>query len=286
MEMIIVSGLSGAGKSQAASILEDMGFYCVDNLPAPLIPPLAQLCMASPGKYDRVALVTDIRGGQTFDPLFDALDQLEAMECKHKILFVEADANTIIKRYKETRRSHPLAKSGRSLTQAVELERSALEPVRRRAEYIVDTTALSNGKLRGELLRLFSPPGSAPEMSVSVISFGFKYGIPIEADLVFDVRCLPNPFYIAELRDQTGLDEGVRSFLYGYQQTADLIKHLEDLMSFLLPLYVEEGKTALVIAVGCTGGRHRSVCVTRALADFIRQKGYNAGENHRDMTRS
>lgn len=284
--MIIVSGLSGAGKSQAASILEDMGFYCVDNLPAPLIPPLAQLCMASPGKYDRVALVTDIRGGQTFDPLFDALDQLEAMECKHKILFVEADANTIIKRYKETRRSHPLAKSGRSLTQAVELERSALEPVRRRAEYIVDTTALSNGKLRGELLRLFSPPGSAPEMSVSVISFGFKYGIPIEADLVFDVRCLPNPFYIAELRDQTGLDEGVRSFLYGYQQTADLIKHLEDLMSFLLPLYVEEGKTALVIAVGCTGGRHRSVCVTRALADFIRQKGYNAGENHRDMTRS
>ncbi len=286
MEFIIVSGLSGAGKSKAASFLEDMGFYCVDNLPAQLIPPLAQLCMASPGKYERVALVTDIRGGQTFDALFDALDQLEAMQCGHKILFVEADAETIIKRYKETRRSHPLARDGRTLPQAVELERAAMAEVRRRAEYIVDTTALSTAKLKGEILRLFGTPGAMPEMSVSVVSFGFKYGIPIEADLVFDVRCLPNPFYIAELRDQTGLDEDIRGFLTGYQQTGDLLLHLEDLLSFLLPLYVEEGKTALVIAVGCTGGRHRSVFVTRALADFIRQKGYNASENHRDMTRA
>lgn len=286
MEFIIVSGLSGAGKSKVASFLEDMGFYCVDNLPAPLIPPLAQLCMASPGKYDRVALVTDIRGGQTFEALFTALDQLEAMDCQHKILFVEAGAETIIKRYKETRRSHPLAKGGRTLPQAVELERAAMEEVRRRAQYIIDTTALSTAKLRGEILRLFGEPGAAPAMSVSVVSFGFKYGIPIEADLVFDVRCLPNPFYIAELRDQTGLDEGIRSFLFGYQQTADLIKHLEDMLGFLLPLYVEEGKTALVIAVGCTGGQHRSVFITHALADFIRQKGYHVNENHRDMTRA
>lgn len=286
MEFIIVSGLSGAGKSKVASFLEDMGFYCVDNLPAPLIPPLAQLCMASPGKYDRVALVTDIRGGQTFEALFAALDQLEAMDCQHKILFVEAGAETIIKRYKETRRSHPLAKGGRTLPQAVEQERTAMEEVRRRAQYIIDTTALSTAKLRGEILRLFGEPGAAPDMSVSVVSFGFKYGIPIEADLVFDVRCLPNPFYIAELRDQTGLDEGIRNFLFGYQQSADLIKHLEDMMSFLLPLYVEEGKTALVIAVGCTGGQHRSVFITHALADFIRQKGYHVNENHRDMTRA
>ncbi len=286
MEFIIVSGLSGAGKSKVASFLEDMGFYCVDNLPAPLIPPLAQLCMASPGKYERVALVTDIRGGQTFEGLFAALDQLEAMECGHKILFVEADAETIIKRYKETRRSHPLAKSGRTLPQAVELERTALAEVRRRAEYIIDTTALSTAKLKGEVLRLFGTPGAMPEMSVSVVSFGFKYGIPIEADLVFDVRCLPNPYYIAELRDHTGLDEDIRSFLSGYRQTGELLAHLEDLLSFLLPLYVEEGKTALVIAVGCTGGHHRSVFVTRALADFVRQKGYNASENHRDMTRA
>ncbi len=286
MEFIIVSGLSGAGKSKVASFLEDMGFYCVDNLPAPLIPPLAQLCMASPGKYERVALVTDIRGGQTFEGLFAALDQLEVMECGHKILFVEADAETIIKRYKETRRSHPLAKSGRTLPQAVELERTALAEVRRRAEYIIDTTALSTAKLKGEVLRLFGTPGAMPEMSVSVVSFGFKYGIPIEADLVFDVRCLPNPYYIAELRDHTGLDEDIRSFLVGYRQTGELLAHLEDLLSFLLPLYVEEGKTALVIAVGCTGGHHRSVFVTRALADFVRQKGYNASENHRDMTRA
>lgn len=237
VEFIIVSGLSGAGKSKVASFLEDMGFYCVDNLPAPLIPPLAQHCMASQGKYERVALVTDIRGGQTFDGLFTALSELERLECDYKILFVEASAETIIKRYKETRRSHPLAKSGRSLLQAVELEKTALEPVRRRAEYIVDTTALSTAKLRGEIFRIFGAPGTAPEMSISVISFGFKYGIPIEADLVFDVRCLPNPFYIEELRHQTGLDEGVRSFLFGYQQTADLLSHLEDLMSFLLPLY-------------------------------------------------
>ena len=286
MEFILVSGLSGAGKSKVASFLEDMGFYCVDNLPAQLIPPLAELCMASPGKYDKVALVTDIRGGQTFDGLFAALDQLDAMKCGHKILFVEASAETIIKRYKETRRSHPLAKDGRTLLQAVDLERNAMEPVRKRSEYIIDTTALSTAKLRGEVLRLFGTPGEGPEMSVSVVSFGFKYGIPIEADLVFDVRCLPNPVYIAELRHQTGLDAGVRDFLWGYQQTSDLVKHLEDLMSFLLPLYVEEGKSALVIAVGCTGGQHRSVAITRSLADFIRQQGYNASENHRDMTRA
>ena len=188
-------------------------------------------------------------------------------------------------RYKETRRIHPLAKNGRSLAEAVRVERTALEPVRQRAEYIVDTSALSTAKLRGEMLRLFGEGDGAPAMSVSVISFGFKYGIPIEADLVFDVRFLPNPYYIAELRDQTGLDDGVRDFVFGYQQTRDFMKHLENLMGFLLPLYVEEGKTALVIGVGCTGGHHRSVAVTRALADFIRQKGYSAAENHRDMTR-
>lgn len=285
MRFILISGLSGAGKSKSASFLEDMGYYVVDNLPAALIPKFAELCMAGQGRYDKVALVTDIRGGQTFDALFDALDQLHDMGCDYKILFVEASLETIIKRYKETRRSHPLAKAGRSLEEAVALERSALEPVRKRSEYILDTSALSTAKLRGEMLRLFGEGDGKPAMSVSVISFGFKNGIPLEADLVFDVRCLPNPYYIAELRNQTGLDAGVRDFVFGYQQTRDLMAHLESLLSFLLPLYVEEGKTALVIAVGCTGGHHRSVAVTRALADFIRQKGYNASESHRDMTR-
>ena len=285
MKFILISGLSGAGKSKAASFLAEMGYYVVDHMPAALIPTFAELCMAGQGQYDRVALVTDIRGGQTFDGLFSALDQLHEMGCDYKILFVEATLETIVKRYKETRRIHPLAKNGRSLAEAVRVERTALEPVRQRAEYIVDTSALSTAKLRGEMLRLFGEGDGAPAMSVSVISFGFKYGIPIEADLVFDVRFLPNPYYIAELRDQTGLDDGVRDFVFGYQQTRDFMKHLENLMGFLLPLYVEEGKTALVIGVGCTGGHHRSVAVTRALADFIRQKGYSAAENHRDMTR-
>lgn len=285
MRFILISGLSGAGKSKSASFLEDMGYYVVDNLPAALIPKFAELCMAGQGRYDKVALVTDIRGGQTFDALFDALAQLKDMGCDYKILFVEASLEAIIKRYKETRRSHPLAKAGRSLEEAVALERAALEPVRKRSEYILDTSALSTAKLRGEMLRLFGEGDGKPAMSVSVISFGFKNGIPLEADLVFDVRCLPNPYYIAELRHQTGLDAGVRDFVFGYQQTRDLMSHLESLLSFLLPLYVEEGKTVLVIAVGCTGGHHRSVAVTRALADFIRQKGYNASESHRDMTR-
>lgn len=286
MELVIISGQSGAGKSKTASIMEDMGFYVVDNLPAALMPKMAELCLADQGKYGRVALVTDIRGSQTFEGLFEALDTLGAMGCSYKIVFVEAGEETIIKRYKETRRSHPLAKNGRSLDQAVRLEQAALAPVRAKAEYIIDTTALSTAKLRGGVLRLFGDGETARSMGVSVTSFGFKYGIPIEADLVLDVRFLPNPFYIAELRPKTGLDEEVYNFVFGYQQTKDFMTRLEDLIGFLLPQYVEEGKTALVIAVGCTGGRHRSVAVARALTDFIRRKGYSATENHRDMTRS
>ena len=286
MDFIIVSGLSGAGKSKVASFMEDMGFYVVDNMPAALMPRFAELCMAQPGRYDRVALVTDIRGGQTFDGLFEALEELQKAGCDYKILFVEAGVETIIKRYKETRRMHPLASSSRSLDEAVRQECTVLAPVRQRAEYIIDTSALSTAKLRGEVLRLFGKGGETPGMSVNVISFGFKYGIPIEADLVFDVRFLPNPFYITQLRTQTGLDDGVYNFVFGYQQTRDFMTHLENLMGFLLPQYEEEGKTVLVIAVGCTGGQHRSVAVTRALADFIRRKGYPAAENHRDMTRA
>ena len=286
MEFIVISGLSGAGKSQAASFMEDIGYFVVDNMPAALIPRFAELCMAGQGQYDRVAIVCDIRGGQTFDGLFAALTDLDKMGCEHKILYMEASPETIIKRYKETRRRHPLAKDNRSLDEAVRLERTILAPVRSRAEYIVDTTAFSAAKLRGEILRIFGSGWPQQAMSVSVISFGFKYGLPIEADLVFDVRFLPNPFYIAELRHQTGLDKAVYDFVFGYQQSKDFMTYLERLIGFLLPQYVEEGKTALVIAIGCTGGQHRSVAVTRALADFIRQKGYNATENHRDMTRT
>lgn len=285
MEFVIISGMSGAGKSKAASFLEDMGFYVVDNLPASLIPSMARLCKAG-GQYDRVALVTDIRGGQAFDGLFEALDALEKVEIPYQILFMDAAPEVIIKRYKETRRSHPLASATCSLEEAVAMERTALEPVRGRAQYVVDTTALSTAKLKGELLRLLGDGEKAQTMNISVTSFGFKYGLPIEADLVFDVRFLPNPYYIDDLRTKTGLDDEVRAFLFGYRQTKELMRHLERLLAFLLPQYVEEGKTALVIAIGCTGGQHRSVAITRAVAEFIRQRGYPATENHRDMTRA
>lgn len=287
MEFIIISGQSGAGKSSAASFLEDLGFYCVDNLPVALITSFAGICMAGAGtgKYSRVALVTDIRGGQTFDELFQALDELEAMALRYRLLFVEAADEVIISRYKETRHTHPLTRQGYSLPEAVQLERVALEPVRRRASHILNSTGLNLAKFRGELLRLFGMGSLDETMTVSVTSFGFKFGIPMDADLVFDVRFLPNPFYISELRECTGLEEAVRSFLFGYQQTNTFLRHLEEMLSFLLPQYVEEGKSSLVIAIGCTGGHHRSVAIAHALTEYIRQKGYRVEELHRDMGR-
>ena len=287
MEFIIVSGMSGAGKSKAVSFMEDMGFFCVDNLPAPLIPKFAELCLAGHGEYERVALVTDIRGGKNFDGLFQALDALNAMNCDYKILFVEATEEAIIKRYKETRRSHPLAHDGRSLQEAVAAEREMLAPVRARAAYIIDTSALSTAKLKGEVLKLFGGREGAPaSMSVNVLSFGFKYGLPIEADLVLDVRFLPNPFYVQELRGRTGLDDEVYRYVMDTAQAEEFMIRLKSLFDFLMPQYIEEGKAALVIAVGCTGGKHRSVAVTQALAAYLREKGYQVSENHRDMTRA
>ena len=191
----------------------------------------------------------------------------------------------IISRYKETRHTHPLTRQGYSLPEAVQLERVALEPVRRRASHTLNSTGLNLSKFRGELLRLFGMGSLDETMTVSVTSFGFKFGIPMDADLVFDVRFLPNPFYIAELRECTGLEEAVRSFLFGYQQTNTFLRHLEEMLSFLLPQYVEEGKSSLVIAIGCTGGHHRSVAIAHALTEYIRQKGYRVEELHRDMGR-
>ena len=286
MEFLIVSGLSGAGKSTVVSILEDSGFFCVDNLPPVLIPKFAELCLAGTGSYERVAMVCDIRGGENFDGLFEAMEALKSMKFQYKVLFVEADDAAIIKRYKETRRLHPLVRNGRSLEEAIQHERTILEPVRVRAEYVVDTTAFSTAKLRGELLRLFGSGEPRQAMSVSVISFGFKYGLPLEADLVFDVRFLPNPFYVEELRPQTGLDKGVADYVFANPTAQELMERLRGMMDFLLPHFVEEGKSALVIAVGCTGGRHRSVAVTHALSEYIQSLGYAAGETHRDMTRA
>lgn len=287
MEFVIISGLSGAGKSKAASFMEDMDYFCVDNLPAPLIPKFAELGMAGAGEYDRVALVTDIRAGTNFEGLFHALDALEGMKCPYRILFMDAADEAVIKRYKETRRAHPLAEETDSLEEAIALERGMLAPLRERADKIVDTTNLSTAKLKGVLRQMFGRAGTSEgRMEVRVTSFGFKHGVPMEADLVFDVRFLPNPFYVAELRPLTGLDKGVADYVFATPSAQELMEHLRGLMDFLLPHFVEEGKSALVIAVGCTGGRHRSVAVTHALCEYIQGLGYGAGETHRDMTRA
>ena len=285
MDILIISGLSGAGKSKAGSYLEDMGFYIVDNMPAAMILKFAEFCAGGNGRYDRVALVYDVRTANSFTELFDVLDKLRAMEGACRMLFLEAAPEVIIKRYKETRRRHPLADQTDSLAEAVHRERELMQPVRERADYVIDTSHTSTAQLRGELLRLFGEAGEKGGMTVSVTSFGYKYGLPLEADLVFDVRFMPNPFYIEELRPQTGLDQAVSDYVFSFQQTQGCMKRLEDLLSFTLPLYAEEGKTSLVIAVGCTGGHHRSVAVTHALAEFIRGLGYQVTENHRDMSR-
>lgn len=286
MEFVIISGLSGAGKSRAASAMEDMGFFCVDNLPAPLIPKFAELGMGGNGEYDRVVLVTDIRGGTNFEGLFQALDSLKAMKCEYRILFMDATDATIIKRYKETRRSHPLAEECTSLAQAIELERKMLAPLREKADYIVDSSNLTLGKLRGKLRELFARGGETGDMEVRVTSFGFKHGILMEADLVFDVRFLPNPYYVPELRPLTGLDEGVREYVFAAEQSREFLQRLTDFVSYLLPRYKEEGKTSLVIAVGCTGGHHRSVAVAHALAETFRQQNWPVTESHRDIGRN
>ena len=287
MEILVISGLSGGGKSKAASYLEDMGFYIVDNMPAAMILKFAEFCAAGSGRYDRVALVYDVRTADSFAELFEVLDQLKAgLNDACRLLFLEAAPETIIKRYKETRRRHPLAGRFGTLEEAVLQEREVMAPVRERADYIVDTSRTTTGQLRSELLKLFDKSGEKGGMSVSVTSFGFKHGVPIEADLVFDVRMLPNPFYIDELRHKTGLDAPVRDYVFGFPQSEKLLEHLKALLSFSLPLYAEEGKTGLVIAIGCTGGHHRSVAIAHALAEYITSLGYQAAESHRDISRS
>ena len=250
-----------------------------------MIPQFAQLCLATKGRYEKVALVTDIRASMTFDALFQALQKLDDMHLQYSIYYIEASTAVIIKRYKETRRLHPLMKDGSTLENAIARERELLAPVRNRASAIIDTSNLSTGKLRGQLIDLVAGGMREHSMDVRVASFGFKYGLPLEADLVFDVRFLPNPYYIPELKLQTGLDEPVRSFVFKYQQTLDFVTKTEDLLSFLLPNYLDQGKTDLVIAVGCTGGKHRSVCIAKELFEFVSKKGYAATLSHRDMGR-
>jgi UPF0042 nucleotide-binding protein len=286
MEILIISGLSGAGKSRVAAVLEDMDFYCVDNMPVALMPKFAELCLATRGRYERVALVTDVRAIENLGELFVALEEMRDMGCDHRILFVEAGLETIVKRYKETRRRHPLDPDGGDLENAVRREIEILAPVREQADIIIDTTELTLGRLQRRLFNIFMNNSEEKPMNVNVISFGYKYGIPIEADLVFDVRFLPNPFYIQNLRDQTGLDQQVRQYIFGYEQTNVFFQKLSELMEFLLPHYIEEGRRHIVICIGCTGGRHRSVAIAQALSDFLSEKGYPVDSIHRDIDKT
>lgn len=285
MEFLIITGLSGAGKSRAADVLEDLEYYCVDNMPVALMPRFAELCVATGGRYEKVALVTDVREKDGFGLLLETLDQLNSMNISCRILYMDADLRTLVRRYKESRRPHPLAGPGVSVEEAVAKEAELLAPVRERADYIVNTSSLTLGMLQNKLFDLFAGEGNKRRIDVTVMSFGYKHGIPMDADLVFDARFLPNPFYVDELRPMCGLDRPVAEFVFSYQQTRTFLEKLEEMLDFLLPLYLEEGKLTLTIAIGCTGGRHRSVAVASALAGHLKCFGVPVVSINRDMNK-
>ena len=283
MEFLIISGLSGAGKSRTADMLEDLDFYCVDNLPVAMLPRFAEFCMGMGGRYSRVALVTDIRDREGFQGIFEALDKLWELGCDYRILFVEADFATIVKRYKESRRPHPLQLEAGSIEAAVKLEQEQLAPLRERADYVINTSTRTLGQLQSEIYRLLMGDTSRRQISMTVMSFGFKYGLPLEADMLLDVRFLPNPYYVSQLRDKSGLDREVYEFVFRHEATGEFMKRLYDMVDFLIPQYIEEGKHSLTIAIGCTGGHHRSVAVTKALTEHINARGQHAESLHRDI---
>lgn len=282
MQCVIVTGLSGAGKSRTIDALEDIGFYCVDNIPPKLISKFVELSMQSEGKLEKLAIVTDVRGGDLFNDFLTEIDKLKEMNCDYKILFLDADSKILIDRYKFTRRKHPLMEECGSLEAAVAKERKILRKVRERANYVVDTSLLSAMQLKERILNIFlNNKGSG--MFISCVSFGFKHGVPSEADLVFDVRCLPNPFYIENLKNKTGLDKPVSDYVMKFEQSQTLRDKLFDLIEFLHPLYQSEGKSSLVIAIGCTGGHHRSVTFAELLNERLNSLGYNSSVTHRDI---
>ncbi|MDF1495713.1 MULTISPECIES: RNase adapter RapZ [unclassified Caproiciproducens] len=283
MEFLIITGLSGAGKSRAIDALEDIGFYCIDNIPPKLIIAFYEMSKQAKGTLSRVAVVTDIRGGDMFSSLFETLDQMKSENKEYKILFLDANDSVLMNRFKETRRKHPLVENCLgSLEQAVKLERDVLKPVRECADYIIDTSYLSPAQLKERISSLFLGD-SSDALMIHCVSFGFKYGIPAESDLVFDVRCLPNPYYVEDLRNLTGLDEPVRSYVMKWEQTQGFIERFLNLIDYMIPLYCNEGKSQLVIAIGCTGGHHRSVALAQLLYNHLLEQNRRTSVNHRDI---
>lgn len=283
MEFVILTGLSGAGKTRAMHAMEDIGFYCVDNLPPALIPVFYDLCEKSEGLQQRIAVVTDTRGGELFKSFFSALETLKAQNKTYKILFMDARDQILVNRFQETRRKHPLGEAMQgSLEQAVRLEREMLRPVKEISDYVIDTSNIPVAQLKSHISDIFLQDDK-DSIAVHCISFGFKHGLPLAADLVFDVRCLPNPFYVPELRVLTGLDEPVREYVMNCPETEGFKRRFTDMIDFMLPLYIKEGKSQLVIAVGCTGGHHRSVALAQYMHDHLAQMGVHVGVTHRDM---
>lgn len=283
MRFVIVSGLSGAGKTQAIRSLEDLGFFCVDNLPPTLIPKFAEACYQTDGKIDRIALVIDIRGAMFFDVLFESLNYLKSNSYRYEVLFLDASDEALVKRYKETRRKHPLAPQGRVL-KGIELERIKLSELKGRADNIIDTSKLSTRELKDKIESIYKEDGQIEsQLSVTVLSFGFKYGIPVDSDLVIDVRFLPNPFYIPELKALSGNDKDVRDYVFSFDETHSFINKYYDLLDFLIPFYLREGKRQLIISIGCTGGRHRSVAIANEIFERLKLNNLEVNIEHRDI---
>ena len=283
MEFLIITGLSGAGKSRAADVLEDLDYYCVDNMPVALIPRFAEFCAATRGRYEKVALVTDVREKENFGELLSTIETLRGSEITCRILYMDADVPVLIRRYKESRRPHPLAGKGVSVEEAVRKEMALLAPVKEQADFVVNTSRLTLGQLQSKLYGLLCGEEEKRGIDVTVLSFGYKHGLPADADLVFDARFLPNPFYVDELREKSGLDLPVKEYVFSFQQTRTFMEQLEAMLEFLLPLYIEEGKLSLTVAIGCTGGRHRSVAIATALNDHFLAKGISSVNVNRDI---
>ncbi|MBN2852195.1 MAG: RNase adapter RapZ [Clostridia bacterium] len=282
MNMHIITGMSGAGKSLIMKAIEDLGFYCIDNMPPTLIPEFAKMYEKT-DMVSEVAIVVDIRGGEFLDDFFPALVKLEYQKVNFDILFLEANDKNLVKRYKETRRSHPLSTDAIGLQEAIRLERERLEPIKNKANYIIDSSDMLPNQLRDELKSLFMSEDEHEKLMINVISFGFKYGAPLDCDLVFDVRFIPNPYYNTSMRKLTGKSEVVKSFVLKQSQTQSFLDKLEDMIEFLIPNYINEGKTQLVIGIGCTGGRHRSVTIADKLADILKENGHRIIVKHRDI---
>lgn len=283
MEFVIITGMSGAGKSRVINSLEDIGFFCADNMPPKLIPMFANLLKSSRQKRPRVAVVTDIRTGISFEDLFDALDELKRLEYEYKLFFIDADDGVLIRRYKETRRKHPLIESsGNSIEKAVKAERELLSKARMRADMVLDTSKLSATQCRVRVASMFSKSDGI-SMNIHCMSFGYKFGIPADADFVFDLRFLPNPFYVDELKHKTGLESEVSDYVMKWESAQKIYNQYKDIIETAIPLCVEEGRSQLVLAFGCTGGRHRSVTFAQKTYSWLDEQGYAVSISHRDI---